>query len=144
MLRAVLDTNVFLRSILNSSSPSGRLLGEFTGDYNLIVSQALIFEVLTVLSRPELQAHSPRVAHLDYASIMGFFERAELVEPEDILPVSRDPKDDMLLACAKAAAADYLVSEDKDLLVLKEYGGTIICRPTDFVAVLEAQRTRPS
>lgn len=144
MRRAVLDTNVFLRAILNSRSPSGRLLGEFAGDYSLIVSQALIFEVLKVLSRPELQAHSPRVARLDYATMMSFFERAELVEPEDIQPVSRDPKDDMLLACAKAAGADYLVSEDKDLLVLKEYAGTIICRPAAFVAVLEAQRSRPS
>ena len=143
MLRAVLDTNVFLRAILNSRSPSGRLLGEFTDRYSLITSQALIFEVLTVLSRPELQAKSPRVAQLDYATIMGFFERAELVEPEDIPPVSRDPKDDMLLACAKAAGADYLVSEDKDVLVLKEYAGTIICRPAEFVTILEGYGSHP-
>ena len=143
MLRAVLDTNVFLRAILNSSSPSGRLLGEFTGEYSLIISQTLIFEVLRVVNRPELQAHSPRVAQLDYATVMSFFERAELVNPDDIPPVSRDPKDDMVLACAKAAADDYLVSEDKDLLVLKEYAGTAICRPAEFVAILEAGRNRP-
>ncbi|MBP9093697.1 putative toxin-antitoxin system toxin component, PIN family [bacterium] len=33
----------------------------------------------------------------------------------DILQVSRDPKDDMFLACAVISDSDYLVSGDSDL-----------------------------
>jgi len=54
--------------------------------------------------------------------------------------VSRDPQDDKFLACVRSAGADYLVTEDKDLLVLEEYEGTRICQPAEFIALLEARR----
>jgi uncharacterized protein len=37
--------------------------------------------------------------------------------------VSRDINDDPILACALSAKADFIVSGDKDLLVLKEFEG---------------------
>ena len=40
--------------------------------------------------------------------------------------------------CALKAGAGYLVTEDKDLLVLENYEGTRICQPVEFIAVLEA------
>jgi predicted nucleic acid-binding protein len=56
-------------------------------------------------------------------------------------PVSRDPQDDKFLACARSAEAEYLVTEDKDLLVLEEYESTRVCQPAEFIALLEAKRT---
>jgi putative PIN family toxin of toxin-antitoxin system len=44
------------------------------------------------------------------------------VKPLPIQPICRDPNDDQVLACAKAARADLIVSGDKDLLVLQNYG----------------------
>jgi predicted nucleic acid-binding protein len=41
-----------------------------------------------------------------------------LVRPTAIVPISRDPDDDQVLACALAAGADLIVSRDKDLLDL--------------------------
>lgn len=38
-------------------------------------------------------------------------------------PVCRDPDDDEVLACAVAVKADFIVSGDKDLLVLQSYEG---------------------
>lgn len=54
-----------------------------------------------------------------------------------IAPVSRDPQDDKFLATAEAAGANYLVSEDKDLLVLGDYRGTRIVNAATFLGVLE-------
>jgi uncharacterized protein len=65
-----------------------------------------------------------------------------VVEPPETPPVSRDPKDDKFLACARFAAADYLVTEDKDLLVLNTYTGTRICQPAEFIALLEESRSQ--
>lgn len=42
----------------------------------------------------------------------------------------------MILACAVAAHADYLVSRDKDLLVIGEYEGIEILGPESLLAVL--------
>ena len=51
--------------------------------------------------------------------------------------VSRDPKDDIFLACAKAAKALYLVSEDNDLLVLKKHEETSIVNALELLMILE-------
>jgi len=47
--------------------------------------------------------------------------------------VCRDPKDEMFLECAALAGADLLVTGDKDLLSLGNYGGTRIVTPLEYV-----------
>ena len=142
MIRAILDTNVFLRALLNPYSRCGRLLDEFAEDYELALSPAIVREVLEVLHRPRLRAKFPQVAQLDIARIISLFEQAQVIEPQDVPSVSRDPQDDRFLACARSAEADYLVTEDKDLLVLETYEGTRICQPAEFIALLEAGRAQ--
>lgn len=61
-----------------------------------------------------------------------------VAEIEDEIPaVSRDPKDDYLLAYAVVGETDYLVTGDKDLLVLDSLGSLRINNPTDFAALME-------
>ena len=50
-------------------------------------------------------------------------------------PVSRDADDDAVLACAIAAHADFIISGDDDLLVLKNFAGIPIIRPAQAVEV---------
>jgi len=138
MIRAVLDTNVFLRALINPHSRCGRLLDEFAGEYELALSPAIIREILDMLHRPRLRARFPQIAQLDVARIIALLTQACVVEPADEPAVSRDPADDKFLACARSAGADYLVTEDHDLLVLGEYEGSRICRPAEFIAMLEA------
>ena len=142
MIKAVFDTNVFLRALINPHSRCGRLLDEFADDYALVLSPAIVREVLEVLHRPRLRAKFPRIAQLDVARIIALFEQADVVEPQEVPSVCRDPHDDKFLACARAAGAEYLVTEDKDLLVLGTYEGTRICQPAEFIAQLEAGRTQ--
>jgi hypothetical protein len=63
-----------------------------------------------------------------------------MVDPRDVLHVSRDPDDDKFLACARAAEADTLVTEDRDPLVLETYGDTRTCQPAEFIAWLETNK----
>ena len=46
--------------------------------------------------------------------------------PALLIPVCRDPDDDAVLACAKAAQVDWIVSGDQDLLVLQRFDGMAI------------------
>lgn len=41
----------------------------------------------------------------------------------DVRVVTKDPNDDMVIACALAARADYVVTRDKDLLSLGAHQG---------------------
>ena len=55
---------------------------------------------------------------------------AEVIEPPPLAtPVCRDPDDDQVLALAKAAQADLIVSGDDDLLVLQAFEGIPILAP---------------
>jgi len=53
---------------------------------------------------------------------------------------SRDPKDDMLLALAFAGDAHYLITGDKDLLVLRKFGKTEIVTPKEFFSLEKRKR----
>jgi predicted nucleic acid-binding protein len=53
--------------------------------------------------------------------------------------VVRDPNDDVILASAIAAGADYLVTRDKNLLSLGAYEGISIIKPETFLHVLRGQ-----
>lgn len=137
MARAVLDTNVFLRALLNPHSRCGRLLDELADRYELVVSPAIIREIVEVLHRPRLRAKFPQLADINLQQILGLFEKAEVVTPKSVPAVCRDPDDDEFLACATEGRADFLVTEDQDLLDLRSHQGIRICRPVDFIAELE-------
>lgn len=139
-MKAVFDTNIFLRALINPHSRCGHLLNELIADYELILSPAIIYEALEVLNRSKLRAKFPQITQLDIAHIITLFEQAHVVEPLEIRSASRDPKDDKFLACAVYASVDYLVTEDKDLLVLNPYQDIQICQPAEFISLLEARR----
>jgi uncharacterized protein len=68
---------------------------------------------------------------------------AQLVTPHVELDVIKDdPDDDRILECAQASQSDYLVTSDKDLLRLRQYAGTRILMPADFLALTQRHATR--
>jgi putative PIN family toxin of toxin-antitoxin system len=52
------------------------------------------------------------------AGIAAFVSEARVVEPTKAVRLCRDPKDDMVLECCRAARAQLLVTGDRDLLDL--------------------------
>jgi uncharacterized protein len=60
-------------------------------------------------------------------------EHAQIIQTVPLSErVSRDPKDDHVLALAAQAGADYIVTGDEDLLVLGKHGGIPIVQPRQF------------
>jgi len=58
---------------------------------------------------------------------------ATVVHPtEKLAVVETDPDDNMILECAVQAGADIIVSADKDLLRLREYGTAQVHHPTNL------------
>jgi len=66
--------------------------------------------------------------------ISAILSYAQLVHPTAPIPaVSRDPKDNHILALAKETTASAIVTRDKDLLVLKTYDKIPIQPPEAFL-----------
>lgn len=136
-MRAVFDTVVFVRGLLNPYSHSGNLVFAHADDYALVLSEPLVREILEVLRRPEITRKIRAVSGMDMGRLLDLFSQAELVEPATIPPVCRDPDDDKVLATAVAGRVDVIVSADKDLLDLAAFQGITIVDVGTFLSMLE-------
>ncbi len=139
MPRVVLDTVVFVRALINPKSRSGRLLFEHADRLTIIVSKPTAQEFLEVIHRPELTTRYSRLGKIKLHQVIDLLSKAEAVEMGESLIASRDPQDNIFIATAIAGRAGYLVSEDKDLLVLKQINGTRILNTEEFIAILEGE-----
>ena len=137
-VRAVFDTNIFLRALINPHSRCGRLVSRAGHRYVLVLSPDIIKEILEVLRRPAILQAFPGVAAIGADKMLGLFARAEVVQPATVTRTSRDPEDDMFLACAVAGRCHYVVSEDKDLTSLGQHRGVRIVTSEEFAAIIEA------
>jgi hypothetical protein len=137
-MRVLVDANVFIRYLLTPqrSSPSAAIVrAAILGDFTLLLPEALMQELVARASAKPYLAQ--RIQAADLAELAGILESVAEIVPRITQPipaVTRDPKDDYLIAHALVGRADYLVTGDADLLALDEVGGTKIVTPRAFVA----------
>jgi putative PIN family toxin of toxin-antitoxin system len=113
-MRVVADTNVLVRALINGADTSLLLHLWQAGQIQLVVSTETLAELAAVLTRPKFQ----RYFTADNVTVLLTLlrEHGEWVIINSHLALCRDPKDDIFLNLAIAAQADYLVSEDNDLV----------------------------
>ena len=137
MDRVVLDSVVFVRALINPHSRSGRLLADYAERYILLVSKPTAEEILEVIQRPELKQKFRNLGRVNTRRVIDLVTQAQFVEIGAVPSVVRDPEDDIIVATAVAGKADFVVSEDNDLLDLKQVSGIPIIDTQTFLARLE-------
>ena len=140
-VKAVLDTNVLVSGLLTGGGPPRQIVDAWLeGRFVLVTSLYQAGELNHVLAYPRIL----RRLRLEDAEIKGILAallaEAEVVPGRLELPgLTRDPKDDAVVACAQEGGAHYIVSGDQDLLALVKYKAIQIVTPRQFVEVLAAQ-----
>ena len=116
ILRVVVDTNVFIRSLI-STTGSSALLVEAIREHHciLITSRTHLSEIHRVLCRRRFVHRYGITRHQRQRLISRLYSLAIYVKPSGRLTMCRDPKDDYLIEMALLGRATHLVSEDKDL-----------------------------
>ena len=138
-LRAAFDTNVFVSGLMGVKSPPRRIIDAWLEDrFISVTSLHLLEELAHVLSYPRISERI-RLSRSELDMILAaLLSRADVVPGAlELQGVTRDPKDDPVVACAVEGKADYLVSGDEDLLVLETYEGTAVVTPRQFLEILE-------
>lgn len=140
-MRALLDANLFISYLLSptpATSATGAIfLAAAEERFVLLFTRAIADEVdRSVAERPQL---ADRITRIDVSILLT--ELAEFAEPIPRLPgpfpaISRDHKDDYLIAHALTAGADFLVSWDKDLRDLQHVDELRIASPPEFLTAL--------
>lgn len=136
MPRAVLDTNVLVAALISGvGAPAGLLLALRVGAFELVVSPALLAELREVLRRDRFRAY---VTLEQVDAYVAIIERDAIViadpPPSTATPVASDPDDAFLVALARAARVNALVSGDARLLELA--GRMPVMTPRAFLASL--------
>ena len=62
-----------------------------------------------------------------------FLKDAWLIKIKETITVCRDPKDNMILELATSGQADFIITGDKDLLVLNPFRSIRILTPAEFL-----------
>lgn len=133
-MNVVLDTNAVISGLLWKGAPRQVLDRARTGLFTLFTSTELLIELATVLEREKF-AERLKLAETSVEELVyGYAALAITIRPERIDPIVKaDPDDDKVLACAKTANAEVIVSGDRHLLDLKEYAGIKILTVSDLL-----------
>ncbi len=126
----VVDVNVLVSMLINHDAAGIKWLFNKQA-FRVMISAGLLGELEEVLMRPQFRRYLT-VTEAERA-VRRIANRSSLVETAfQVRPISRDPKDDYLLSLAKKGKADFLITGDDDLLVLKKHGKTRILKPAAF------------
>jgi hypothetical protein len=140
MLRVVVDTNIFVSSLLSTTGAPAHVIDAWRmRKYLLVMSEPLIAEIQSVLSSARIRLKYS-IDSKDIEEIVMLLRREALMVPgRENLPgaIPADPQDEIILACALEGEADFIVSGDHHLLDLKEYRGIPILKAREFLQELE-------
>jgi len=128
-VKAVFDTNVLIAAFLTEGLCSGLLIRVRKQAFNLVLCDDIIREFEGILMKKF------KLTSIDISEISTIVSEAasEILHKLGPIPnICRDPNDDMIIACAIDAAADYIVTGDEDLLILKRYKDIVIINPRNF------------
>lgn len=128
--KVILDTNLWISFLISKQlNFIDDLLLE--GKFKLIFSKELVDEFLTVAKRPKFEKY---FSESNITALLRLFDRyGKLIEVSSNIQKCRDYKDNFLLNLAVDSKADFLITGDEDLLVLKKIGNTKIIFWSDFV-----------
>lgn len=146
MIRAVLDSSVLVSSFLTVGGTSYAVLSAARrGAFVLCLSHAILDETRRSL-RDKVKTIRRYYTYPNERIDAHIADLAGLSEPIADLPELRvvplDPKDDVIVATAVKAGADYLVTGDRHLLSLGAYRSIRIVTPRQFLDLFEGSGVR--
>ena len=130
-LIAVFDTNILFSAMAWRGNPFQCVERARVGGIEAVTCPELMAELAEKLEMK--LGFSPEQAVETLADYLGFLRVVSI--PGLLAAVPRDPDDNVVLECAVEGKARYIVTGDKDLLVLKAFRDIQILRASDFLNV---------
>lgn len=132
----VLDSNVLARASISHGTAVSAIIDAWRDErFSLVVSTHLLDELTRTLAKPYFAGRISSERQVAYQRLLATF--ATLVPiTVAVHGVATHPEDDLVLATAVSAGADYLVTRDRQLLALRSYRDVLIVSPTEFLSAL--------
>jgi putative PIN family toxin of toxin-antitoxin system len=130
MTPVVIDTNVIVSSFYGGNPK--RIIDLLKAEkIKLCISKDIINEYIKVLMRFK------DIDDIEVNELVKLFSNSRIVIFTGSTPklkvVVNDPDDDKFIECAVELGAEYIISGDKDLLSIKQFGNIKILSPKQFL-----------
>jgi putative PIN family toxin of toxin-antitoxin system len=128
--RIIIDTNVLISALGWPGKPRQILGSVLCGELELLISKKQWAEIKRVLNYPKLKfSEEQKQRFLDILANV-----AHIVETHNTVNIIKeDTSDNMFLEAALETNAEFIISGNLHLLKLKEFKGTLIITPAQFL-----------
>ncbi|MCI8632820.1 MAG: putative toxin-antitoxin system toxin component, PIN family [Lachnospiraceae bacterium] len=127
-MRIVIDTNVLISGVFFGGFPRKILSSIVNGK----ITAYATFEIINEYEEIIQEMIDRKQGHINRTILIPLIKTMEIIEPSSHIEICRDSDDNKFLECAKDSHALYIVSGDKDLLIIKEYENIQIITAKDF------------
>lgn len=128
----IFDTNTLISGALIQNSAPSLALIEAIKSGEICFSKDTLLELKEVLERKKFDKYLSSNQRLEFLENLKKVTR--IFYPKQKFELCRDPKDNKFLDLAFISGAHYLVTGDRDLLILKKFHQTEIISPADFLS----------
>lgn len=129
--RVVLDTNTLISGVLLVESTPGQAVRKAITEDHLLMSEASLDELVTVLSRKKFDRYLRADDRAEFVRVL--LRVVALIPIVTTVHACRDDDDNRILEVAVNGGAEVIVSGDRDLLVLHPFRGIPILTPSAYV-----------
>jgi putative PIN family toxin of toxin-antitoxin system len=135
-MKVVLDTNILASGAISAAGTVSRILDEWRrGRFRVIVSAPIVAELERTLQKPYFRRYLTKTQSLRFLNLLQRRAKVSRITVS-VHKVATHPEDDMILATAVSANADYLVTGDTKLQGIGTYKAVTILSPKRFLAIL--------
>lgn len=128
--RLIVDSNLWISFLISDKQRKlDHLL--LLDQVKILFSVELLNELTKISQYPKLKKYFKENAIEEM--LLNLEAYIELIEVKSKVQICRDPKDNFLLNLAKDGNANFLLTGDKDLLVLQKIGKTRIISISEFL-----------
>ncbi len=137
-MKITVDTNILVSATFWTGASDRILEKAEKKEIEIVLSQEIMKEYIKVLNYKEIQDKIKDKNLEMNRTVEKITAISKFVEPKEKLQVVKDdPSDDKFIECAKTGNVNYIVSNDKHLLKLKEFEGIKIITPEEFLKKIE-------
>jgi putative PIN family toxin of toxin-antitoxin system len=140
MTRVVLDANILASGAIAPTGTLASILDAWrSGKFSVIVSEPILQELERTLQKPYFRQ---RLTDAQSSRFLLLLQRRATLSPitVSVHGIATHPEDDLILATALSAQADYLITGDTKLQELGTYQGVSILSPRAFLELLLRER----
>jgi putative PIN family toxin of toxin-antitoxin system len=129
-MKIVADTNIFISSFFFGGNPRKVIERVINGDDRLFICKEILHEMASVMARSKFNVGTEYITRFirSIEDIAHYIAIAGTVQH-----VCRDSEDNKILECALLSNADYIITGDRDLLILKEFRGIKILTASEYL-----------